>query len=129
MEKYFKKQIYINIDLQKIRFPLTAIVSILHRISVVIIFVAVGILLWLLRHFLSSEEGFLYAAAILDSVIVKFILWSIFTALAYYIVGGLRYLMMDFVFLEEDLASGNYSATFSSIITVVLSLLAGVLVW
>lgn len=101
----------------------------LHRVSGVITFLAVGILLWLLGHSLASEEGFLYAAAILDSVIVKFILWGILTALAYHIVGGLRHLMMDFGFLKEDLASGNRSARLSFIITVVLSLLAGVLVW
>lgn len=62
-------------------------------------------------------------------MIVKFILWGILTALAYHIVGGLRHLMMDFGFLEEDLVSGNRSAMLSFIITVVLSLLAGVLVW
>ncbi|MCW2474560.1 MULTISPECIES: succinate dehydrogenase cytochrome b556 subunit [unclassified Symbiopectobacterium] len=129
MGKSVKKQRPVNLDLQTIQFPVTAIASILHRVSGVITFVAVGILLWLLGHSLASEEGFLYAAAILDSVIVKFILWGILTALAYHIVGGLRHLMMDFGFLEEDLASGNRSARLSFIITVVLSLLAGVLVW
>lgn len=124
-----KKQRPVNLDLQAIQFPVTAIASILHRVSGVITFVAVGILLWLLGQSLASEEGFLYAAAILDSVIVKFILWGILTALAYHIVGGLRHLMMDFGFLEEDLVSGNRSARLSFIITVVLSLLAGVLVW
>ncbi len=129
MGKSVKKQRPVNLDLQTIQFPVTAIASILHRVSGVITFVAVGILLWLLGISLSSEEGFLQAAAILDSIIVKFILWGILTALAYHIVGGLRHLMMDFGFLEEDLAAGKRSATLSFVITVVLSLLAGVLVW
>ncbi|WP_315708008.1 succinate dehydrogenase cytochrome b556 subunit [Brenneria uluponensis] len=129
MGESVKKQRPVNLDLQTIRFPITAIASILHRASGVITFVAVGILLWLLGISLSSPEGFMQAAAIMDSFIVKFILWGILTALAYHIVGGLRHLLMDFGYIEEDLVSGTRSANLSFIITVVLSFLAGVLVW
>ncbi|MCG8706956.1 succinate dehydrogenase cytochrome b556 subunit [Brenneria sp. 4F2] len=129
MGKSVKKQRPVNLDLQTIQFPVTAIASILHRVSGVITFVAVGILLWLLGLSLSSEEGFLRAADIMDSVMVKFILWGILTALAYHIVGGLRHLMMDFGYIEEDLIAGKRSANLAFVITVVLSLLAGVLIW
>ncbi|AUH01553.1 succinate dehydrogenase cytochrome b556 subunit [Pectobacteriaceae bacterium CE70] len=129
MGESVKKQRPVNLDLQTIRFPITAIASILHRASGVITFVAVGILLWLLGISLSSPEGFMQAAAIMDSFIVKFIVWGILTALAYHIVGGLRHLLMDFGYIEEDLVSGTRSANLSFIITVVLSFLAGVLVW
>ncbi|AIK13230.1 succinate dehydrogenase cytochrome b556 large subunit [Pectobacterium carotovorum subsp. carotovorum] len=124
-----KKQRPVNLELQTIQFPVTAIASILHRVSGVITFVAVGILLWLLGTSLSSEEGFLRAAEIMDSFIVKFIVWGILVALAYHIVGGIRHLLMDFGYIEEDLAAGKRSANLSFIITVVLSILAGVLVW
>lgn len=132
--KYVKRQSVqrqrpVNLDLQTIRFPATAIASILHRVSGVITFVAVGILLWLLGASLSSPEGFEQVSAVLDSFIVKLILWGILTALAYHIVGGVRHLLMDFGYLEETLASGTRSANLSFLITVVLSLLAGVLVW
>ncbi|RNM06183.1 succinate dehydrogenase cytochrome b556 subunit [Dickeya undicola] len=129
MGKPVKKQRPVNLDLQTIRFPVTAIASILHRVSGVITFVAVGILLWLLGLSLSSQEGFVQAAAIMDGFIVKFIVWGILTALAYHIVGGLRHLLMDFGYIEENFAAGSRSAKFSFIITVVLSFLAGVLVW
>ncbi|AIU87820.1 MULTISPECIES: succinate dehydrogenase cytochrome b556 subunit [Pectobacterium] len=129
MGKSVKKQRPVNLELQTIQFPVTAIASILHRVSGVITFVAVGILLWLLGTSLSSEEGFLRAAEIMDSFIVKFIVWGILVALAYHIVGGIRHLLMDFGYIEEDLAAGKRSANISFIITVVLSILAGVLVW
>ncbi|KGA35527.1 succinate dehydrogenase [Pectobacterium brasiliense] len=129
MGKSVKKQRPVNLELQTIQFPVTAIASILHRVSGVITFVAVGILLWLLGTSLSSEEGFLRAAEIMDSFIVKFIVWGIFVALAYHIVGGIRHLLMDFGYIEEDFAAGKRSANISFIITVVLSILAGVLVW
>ncbi|CBA29263.1 succinate dehydrogenase cytochrome b556 subunit [Cronobacter turicensis] len=129
MIKKVNKQRPVNLDLTTIRFPVTAIASILHRVSGVITFVAVGILLWLLGLSLSSQEGFLTASDIMDSFFVKFIMWGILTALAYHVVGGIRHMLMDFGYLEETFAAGQRSAKFAFIITVVLSILAGVLVW
>ncbi|AGN87757.1 MULTISPECIES: succinate dehydrogenase cytochrome b556 subunit [Enterobacteriaceae] len=129
MIKNVKKQRPVNLDLTTIRFPVTAIASILHRVSGVITFVAVGILLWLLGLSLSSEEGFLTASAIMSSFFVKFIFWGILTALAYHAVGGIRHMLMDFGWLEETFEAGKRSANLSFAITVVLSILAGVLVW
>ena len=123
MIRNVKKQRPVNLDLQTIRFPVTAIASILHRVSGVITFVAVGILLWLLGTSLSSPEGFEQAFAIMGSFFVKF------TALAYHVVVGIRHMMMDFGYLEETFEAGKRSAKISFVITVVLSLLAGVLVW
>ena len=129
MIKNVKKQRPVNLDLKTIRFPVTAIASILHRVSGVITFVAVGILLWLLGTSLSSPEGFMVASSIMSGFFVKFILWGILTALAYHAVVGIRHLMMDFGYLEETFEVGVRSAKISFVITVVLSLLAGVLVW
>lgn len=124
-----KKQRPVNLDLQTIRFPVTAIASILHRVSGVIMFVAIGILLWVLGVSLSSPEGFIQATVIMDSFIVKFIFWGILTALAYHTLGGIRHMLMDFGYLEETLAMGKITANVIFLLTVVLSILAGVLVW
>ncbi|MGL4486366.1 MAG: succinate dehydrogenase cytochrome b556 subunit [Yersinia sp. (in: enterobacteria)] len=129
MGKTVKKQRPVNLDLQTIRFPVTAIASILHRVSGVITFVAVGILLWLLGLSVSSQEGFIQAAAIMNSFVVKFIFWGILTALAYHVCGGIRHLLMDFGYIEESLAAGIRSAQVAMVLTSVLSVLAGVLVW
>ncbi|WP_131864779.1 succinate dehydrogenase cytochrome b556 subunit [Biostraticola tofi] len=129
MGKTVKKQRPVNLDLQTIRFPVTAIASILHRVTGVIMFVAIGILLWILGLSLSSAEGFLQAADVMDSFIVKFIMWGILTALAYHTVGGIRHMLMDFGYLDETFAMGKLTANVTFLITVVLSLLAGVLVW
>ncbi|POP42872.1 succinate dehydrogenase cytochrome b556 large subunit [Superficieibacter electus] len=129
MIKNVKKQRPVNLDLTTIRFPVTAIASILHRASGVITFVAIGLLLWLLGTSLSSPEGFLTASSIMDSFFVKFIMWGILTALAYHAVGGVRHMLMDVGYLEETFAAGQRTAWLSFVITVVLSILAGVLVW
>ncbi|MGF1741577.1 succinate dehydrogenase cytochrome b556 subunit [Vibrio profundum] len=115
----------VNLDLQTIHFPITAITSILHRISGVIMFVSVGILLWLLSQSLSSPEAF---QQVVNGFFVKLVLWGILTAVSYHIAGGIRHLMMDLGHFEE-LESGAKSAKVVFVVTVVLSLLAGILVW
>lgn len=129
MGRTVNKQRPVNLDLKTISFPITAIASILHRVSGVITFIALGILLWLLSLSLSSEQGFAQAQAITDTFLVKFILWGILTALAYHVIGGVRHLLMDLGFGEENLAVASRSARIAFAITIVLSLLAGVLVW
>ncbi|WP_297481309.1 succinate dehydrogenase cytochrome b556 subunit [uncultured Photobacterium sp.] len=123
-----KKSRPVNLNLQTIHFPLTAIASILHRISGVIMFVAVAILLWLLNLSLSSPEGFTTAANIIDSWLVTFILWGILTALFYHIVLGIRHLLMDLGYFE-DMEMGLASTKVSFVIVAILSVFAGVLVW
>jgi succinate dehydrogenase / fumarate reductase cytochrome b subunit len=118
----------VNLDLQTIHFPITAIASIIHRVSGVIMFVAIGILLWLLSISLSSPEGFIEASEIVDGFFVKLILWGILTALSYHIAGGIRHLIMDLGYFEE-LESGTLTAKIAFAATVVLSLMAGILVW
>ena len=48
----------VNLDLKTIRLPITAIASILHRISAVIIWVALGVFLVANVVMLSSEQGY-----------------------------------------------------------------------
>ncbi|QUM81023.1 MULTISPECIES: succinate dehydrogenase cytochrome b556 subunit [unclassified Moritella] len=128
MSDIVKKQRPVNLDLQTISMPITAIASILHRISGVIMLFAVGILLWLLTESLSSEQGFQNAQEIVSGFFGTFILWGILTALAYHIAGGIRHLLMDMGYFEE-LESGALSAKVSFVATVVLSILAGIMVW
>ncbi len=124
-----KKNRPVNLDLTTINFPVTAVASILHRISGVITFIAIGILLWLLGLSLSSYEGFMQASDIMSSPVVKLIIWGILTGLACHIVGGIRHMLMDFGVIKETLEAGSSAAKISFIITVALSIMAGVLIW
>lgn len=123
-----KKQRPVNLDLQTVSFPLTAIASILHRISGVIMFFATGILMWLLSESLSSPMGFANVQDILDSYVAKFIIWGTLTALAYHLVVGVRHIIMDMGYGEE-FDSATKSAQLSMVISLILSVLAGVWIW
>ncbi|WP_432453406.1 MULTISPECIES: succinate dehydrogenase cytochrome b556 subunit [unclassified Agarivorans] len=122
------KQRPVNLDLQTIQLPITAIASILHRVSGVITFFALAILLGLLAESLQSAEGFANVLSIIDNFFVKLILWASLSALMYHIVGGIRHFIMDMGYWEE-LDTASSSAKVSFIITAVLALLMGVIVW
>lgn len=123
-----KKPRPINLDLQTISFPIAAIASIVHRVSGVITFISVAILLSLLNLSLSSPDGFDLAFMLVNGFFIKFVLWGILTALAYHIVGGIRHMLMELGHFEE-LESGATSAKITFYITALLSFFAGYLVW
>jgi succinate dehydrogenase / fumarate reductase cytochrome b subunit len=127
-EQNVKKQRPVHLDLQTIRFPATAIVSILHRISGVIMLFAIGILLWLLNSTLTSAEGFASVQSLFDGFVMKFILWGILTALGYHLLGGIRHLIMDAGYWEE-FTSGTASAKALFVLAAAFSIIAGVWVW
>ncbi|MCG9696931.1 succinate dehydrogenase cytochrome b556 subunit [Shewanella sp. Isolate11] len=127
-EQNVKKQRPVHLDLQTIRFPATAIASILHRISGVIMLFAVGILIWLLSESLASAESFAGIQSLFDNFFVKFVVWGILTALGYHLVVGVRHLIMD-TGRWEELGSGNASAKVAFVIAAALSIIAGIWVW
>ena len=85
----------VNLDLTTIRLPLTAILSILHRITGVIIFLGMPILLWMFGQSLSSEANFLNLQNLLDNLFYKLIFLGILAALSYHIIAGIKHLFMD----------------------------------
>lgn len=118
----------VNLDLTTIKFPITALVSITHRISGVFIFAGVAVLLWMLDASLSSEEGFAAVQDAIASPVPKFILWTVLAALAYHLVAGVRHLFMD-VGVGESLEGGRLGAKLVVVISLILIVLAGVWVW
>ncbi len=118
----------VNLDLRTIQFPATAIASILHRVSGVVLFVGIGILMPCLYYSLQSESDFFAIGNLLSMGVSKFILWGIITALIYHVVAGVRHLIMDLGFWET-LESGTWSAHLGFVITIILSVATGVWLW
>ncbi len=118
----------VNLDIGTIRLPVTAYASILHRVSGVILFFVVGILLWMLDLSLSSPEGFAEAKAVLSHPLVKLVFWGSLAALAYHLAAGVRHLIMD-MGIGESLEGGKLGAKLVFVVSVILILLAGVWVW
>ena len=118
----------VNLDLSTIKFPVTAIASITHRVTGVAIFLALPILLWMLDSSLASPESFADLKELMTSPLVKLVVWAILAVLLYHLVAGIRHLIMD-AGVGETLEGGQRGAKLVFIISVVLILLVGGWIW
>jgi len=118
----------VNLDIGTMRLPVTAWTSITHRVSGVILFVSMAILLWLLDVSLGSREGFAQVGELLSAPFAKLVLWGILAALIYHSVAGVRHLIMDFG-VGESMQGGVLGARVVIVVSIVLTLLAGVWIW
>jgi len=110
----------VNLDIGTIKLPITSYVSILHRVSGVVLFFAVGIFLWMLESSLASEQSFNDLGAMLSNPVCQFIIWGSLAALAYHAVAGIRHLIMDFGVGEDSFYAGRNSAWAAVVLSVVM---------
>jgi succinate dehydrogenase cytochrome b556 subunit len=61
----------VNLDIGTIQLPVTAYVSILHRVSGVVLFGAVGLFLWILDSSLSTEQDFISIKEFMNNFVVS----------------------------------------------------------
>lgn len=84
-----------HLDLPKIRLPIPGIVSILHRVSGVIMFLLIPLVLYLYQGMLGSPESFEAARQVAAHPLVKLILIGLVWALLHHLLAGLRFLALD----------------------------------
>ena len=95
-----------------------AIASILHRLSGVIVFLLVPVLLWILDKSLSSPEGFAQVQAIFNSFIVRFVVCVFVAGLIFHFIAGVKHLLAN-IGIAEELQSGRIAATISLILSAI----------
>ena len=117
-----------NLNLLTIHFPLPAIVSILHRISGLVLFILTPFVLWVWGLSISVPEVFDHIQYILQSFFVKGIIWLLLLPFCYHFVAGIRHLFLD-IHIGEELRSGRITAIYTLFITAVLAVLIGVWLW
>ncbi len=118
----------VNLDITTIHMPLAALTSITHRISGVIVFVGIAILLWLLDVSLSNEEAFNSISVSTLSGFAKFLVWGVLAALAFHMVAGVKHLLMD-IGIGESHSAGPLGAKQTIIVSTVLVIVLGVWIW
>lgn len=117
-----------NLDLRSIQFPLTAIGSILHRISGFILFFFVPLLLWGLQTSLKSQTSFDSLSHYLANPWLAFVVWGFVAALIYHLLAGIRHLLMD-IGIGETLRGARGGVICVLVFSVVLIILVGVWLW
>lgn len=112
----------VHLNLAKIRLPIGGIMSIIHRITGVAMFLAVPFLIYLLDLSLISEQGYREAGEILHSFIGTVLLFGLMWGLMHHLLAGIRYLLID-VDLGVEKAQARQSALAVTVVAPVLGLL------
>jgi len=117
-----------HLDLLRISLPLPAKVSILHRVSGALLFLALPVLIFQLDQSLDSAEGFADAAAFFASPLVKLVVLALVWSYAHHFCAGIRYLLLD-LHIGLDRVPANRSATIVMVASLILTALVGVQLW
>ena len=88
-----KRPVYL--DLLRIRLPVGAVVSILHRVSGVLLVIALPLLLWLLQESLASADRYQHVTGLLQNIPARIALFLLTLALAHHSLAGVRHLLLD----------------------------------
>jgi len=84
------------LNLVKIRLPLPGIISIFHRISGVVLFLAIPFAVYLLDLSLQNDQGFRDAAELLQQPLIKLLLLVLAWSIIHHFYAGIRFLLIDF---------------------------------
>jgi succinate dehydrogenase / fumarate reductase cytochrome b subunit len=113
------------------RYPVMAIVSILHRVSGMIMFVLLPFIIWMFDTSLSSEISFdrftsvfAHGAGFVPGWFFKLVALALIWSYLHHLIAGVRHLWMDATH-AVGLQFGRQSANFTLAVSVVLTLLLG----
>ena len=119
----------VYLDLPRIRLPLPGIVSILHRISGAILFLAgIPLLLYGVSGSLDSPEGYAAMKAGFAHPVAKLVLIGLLWAYVHHFCAGIRYLLLD-VHRGIELAPARRSSAVVLVLSVALTLVLGARLW
>lgn len=110
------------INLLKIRMPVTAVASILHRITGLMLVLMLPIIIYGLGLSLQGKEGFNQVILILKSPAGQFLFFLIIASTFYHLLAGLRFLLID-LDIGQSLTSARRSAQMVILTTIVVMVL------
>ena len=104
------------LNLIEIKMPIGAIVSILHRLTGLLLILAIPLIIWLFAISISNQAGFIFAKDMIASInLFNFVfIWSF----CHHLLTGIRFLLLDF-----DIGISKSCLSLSSCILFVLSIL------
>jgi len=116
------------LDLWRIKLPATGYVSILHRVSGVLMVASIPVAAFLFDRAVSGPEGFAYAVAFFDHWLVRLALLALTWSLLHHLFAGIRYLLLDLHFgLDRQSSRMSANATIvGALVALVLVSILGV---
>jgi succinate dehydrogenase / fumarate reductase cytochrome b subunit len=117
-----------HLALHKIKLPLPGIVSILHRISGLLLFITLPLMLLMLQYSLNSIETYTELMSVLAHPLAKLLLLGLLWGFLHHFCAGLRYLAID-MHLVQDLAGARTSSKAVMVVSLALTIFLGAKLW
>ena len=83
------------LDLTRIHLPVTAVLSITHRLSGIVLFLLIPLLVYLFDLSLSSQQGFDRIMALFNHWAARLALAILLWGFVHHLLAGIRYLLID----------------------------------
>ena len=122
------RPIFLDLNVLTRSLPLPGIVSILHRVTGVALFLLLPILLTLLNGSLSDGDSFDTYKAWADNALFKLILVGVLWAFLHHLLAGVRFLLLD-AHIGVDLLTARKTARIVLIAEAVATVILGVALW
>lgn len=126
------RNIHLTRDVRTYRMPPAAIVSILHRISGIIMFVLLPFIVWMLDRSISSEISFDAFTAVFSAGIgfvpgwfIKLTVLALIWSYLHHFIAGLRHLWMDVSHTAVNKKFGRTSALTVLALSILLTVVLG----
>jgi len=116
------------VDVKNYKMPITAISSILHRISGIVLIILLPFVVWGMYESLGGEHGFIKMHDILFHSFASLFLWGFLVAITYHVLAGIRHVIMDIGF-GEDLSIAKKSSVIIIVLGAIFAILWGVWIW
>ena len=120
-----------NIDLMSIKnykFPITAICSIFHRISGLIMTISIPFVIVSMYYSLAGPVGYKNIVNLLTETWVSLFFWLFMSSVVYHIYAGIRHIIMDLGF-GDSMVVAKASSFVVIILGILSSLLLGFKLW
>ncbi|MEA3277664.1 MAG: succinate dehydrogenase, cytochrome b556 subunit [Pseudomonadota bacterium] len=109
------------LDLWRIKLPVTGVVSILHRVSGVLLVLSIPYAVYLFDLSLTGPEGFAAASVALSTGFARLVLLVLAWSLVHHLFAGIRFLLLDLgVGLDRPVARKSALTAISAAVAVVL---------
>lgn len=118
----------VNLNMMKMKFPIMAITSILHRISGVVIFLSIPFVLYIMQQAHGGVDSYEQLELLLSGAFVKLVCWLLISVFFYHVIAGIRHLILD-MGIGEQLRPARYSAWFIVLLEIVVIIAIGDWLW
>jgi len=117
-----------HLNLMQIRLPMPALISIMHRVSGAILFLALPLLLWLFQSTLESQASFAALQSVAGNPLMKIVLLGLLWGYLHHLLAGFRHLFLD-LHIGVELETARLTSMIVLVAGIALTLAVGVALW